>query len=336
VIYCTIPPELADRLHEPLRRHFAGRDDIEVEVIVERRAGERRGGAERRAATAPDEWPEPEGEPERRQVRAAGGRRAGDRRAPLRAVAPAELPRRARRYAERIAFYERREPPTERAEDRDTARVVGRFQAGDKEAFSTLYTRYFSRVYNYLRVAIRDHHEAEDLTQQVFTQAFASLPKYERRKQPFRAWLFKIARNAALRQLQRQARVELVDPAELDEYREAGEVGEAAEMDVPQLDGLDWITDGDLHLFVERLPLPQRQVLTMHYMLGLRSEEIARVLGRKPSDVRMLHHRGLEYLRERLGAVRAKGEGKRQDRPIRRCGPPATVIRNRRYALLDG
>src|SRR5262249_57773683 len=73
ITYCVIPRELAPKLHEQLRRHFA--DTETVEVVVERRRFERRADDDRRTST--DAAPTPE----RRAIRGQGGRRVGARRA---------------------------------------------------------------------------------------------------------------------------------------------------------------------------------------------------------------------------------------------------------------
>ncbi|MDX6663650.1 MAG: hypothetical protein QOG09_1752, partial [Solirubrobacterales bacterium] len=87
-----------------------------------------------------------------------------------------------------LVFCERIEVAAEAREDLLTARLVTRIQAGATSAFSELYETYFDRVYAYLRVALRDHHEAEDAAQQVFMQAMEALPRYQlRRGTPFRA-----------------------------------------------------------------------------------------------------------------------------------------------------
>lgn len=67
----------------------------------------------------------------------------------------------------------------------------------DPAAFAELYQRYRVRVYWYLRARTSNEDDAADLTQHVFTAAFARLHQYRRRKASFATWLFTIARNAA-------------------------------------------------------------------------------------------------------------------------------------------
>jgi RNA polymerase sigma-70 factor (ECF subfamily) len=216
-------------------------------------------------------------------------------------------------------------------EDEDTARLVVAFQAGDKETFAGLYSRYFDRVYGYMRVALADRHEAEDATQQAFTQVFEKLSAYRARPgKPFRAWLFTVVRNTALMILRKQGKLDVIDPAELDRYRDV-EVSQEA------LDVLSWIADNDLALFVERLTVPQRQVLLLRYMLGLRAAEIAKLLDRTPNDVSQLNTRALNFLRARLAAIGRTGTStsgpKSGQAPIQRRTLQAYVIRSRRYSL---
>lgn len=324
IVYCLIPQDLGPRLHELLHRHFHNRED--VEVVVEQRGYERRSGDERRVS----QGGEAPGGGERRQVRSETGRRIAERRSTLLPTkASPMLPRRARRFAARITFFERLEPPSSEAEDLDTARLVTRFQAGEQAAFVALYTRYFDRVYGYLRHALADAHEAEDVTQHVFTQLFESMHAYERRRQPFRAWLFIVVRNAAVDHLRRHRALSVEDVDEVNRRRERLEPGEA------ELEALNWISDRDLLIFLGRLPAAQRQVLMLRFMVGLGTGDIARVLDRSDDDVRMLQHRALRFLRARLNAIgrgprSAEGHRSRS----RRRRPQLTVVRSRRFALL--
>jgi RNA polymerase sigma-70 factor (ECF subfamily) len=320
ITYCLVPRDVAAKLHEPLRKHF--RDDPGIEVVVERRRDDRRSPGDRRDPERGDVAAE------RRRIRNLPGRRVGERRAALVPVeAAVELPRRLRALADRLVFVERLAPSDQQLEDIDTGRLVTRFQGGDDQAFGELYIRYFDHVYSYLRVLFReDPHEAEDLTQQVFTNVFEALPRYERRTRPFRAWLFTIVRNLAFTNFQRRSRSEPSDPAEL--RRRFEEPAEEAD-----LSALEWITDRELVIFVERLPLAQRQVLVLRFMLDMTTSEIARVLERNPADVRKLEHRALRFLQQRLtalGRAPRRGSERHQWRQRVRALP---VARMRRYAL---
>jgi RNA polymerase sigma-70 factor (ECF subfamily) len=317
VVYCVVPRDLVRKVHEPLRRHF--QDEPDVEIVVERRAGDRRAAPERRAAAAaehPDEL---------RRIRNAEGRRVGDRRAAVIGVDPGELPRRVRPHAARLVFIERVEPTAEHTEDLDTARLVTRFQGGDRDAFSALYLRYFERVYAYLKIALGDSHEAEDTAQQVFLKVLEALPRYERRKQPFRAWLFVVVRNHALTQLRTRDRAEPLEPADIDARRDTARE--------PDLGALRWVTDRELVVFVERLPRAQQQILMLRYMLDLSSIEVARILDMTPDQVRSSQRRALRFLEARLTAIGREPEERERTR-MRRWRKQAVVLRHRRFALM--
>jgi RNA polymerase sigma-70 factor (ECF subfamily) len=318
LVYCLVPRDLAPGLHDSLRRHFG--DDPAVEVVVERRADERRSDPDRRAVDASPAA-------ERRLIRSRAGRRVGDRRGTLVAVDPPALPRRARARAGCLTFVERLEPSGTAREDLDTGRLVTRFQAGERDVFAILYMRYFDRVYAYASVALNDAHEAEDATQQIFVRAFEALPRYEHRKAPFRAWLFTIVRNYTLNQLRRAARVEAMDPSVLSRLEDT-RAAEDADLDV-----LGWISDREL-LFIERLPAVQRQTLVLRFMLDLSTAQIASILHRSESDVRVLQTRALRFLRARLSAVGAQ-PARRRDRAAPRCARQAPVLRMRRFALIS-
>lgn len=317
-MYCVVPWELAGKLHDRLRDHFG--NDPSVEVIVERRARDRRSGEDRRVLS------EAEQAEERRLIRNAAGRRVGERRAAVTSVETPTLPRFARPHAEAIVFLERLEPSDQHSEDLDTARLVTRIQAGANDLFAELYMRYFDRVYAYLKIALDDEHAAEDATQQVFLKVLEALPKYERRSQPFRAWLFTIVRNHAIKQLEKRARVEVMDPAELSHGREQELEREPAEA----IEALGWVSDRELLMLVERLPVAQRQVLLLRYMMDLTTSDIAAVLDRSTDDVRALQSRALRFLHQRLTALGREPTG-RETIPMSRRRTSAPVTRARRY-----
>ncbi len=315
-VYCVIPEGLAADLHDYLREHW--RDDRSIRVLVERRGSDRR-RAERRAAdeAAPGA--------ERRRILSKEGRRVADRRAmAVAAATPIALPPRAVRHAHALTFIERVEPADRDAEDLETNRLVIRAQAGEEGAFDLLYMRYFDRVYAYARVALRDGHEAEDIAQQVFANVIQALPRYEVREDtPFRAWLFRITRNAVLRALSRSGRLRIEEPAELDRRLESP---------TPRpMSGLDWLSDDDLAILIERLPLSQRQVILLRYVFEFSTDEIAVALERTPVAVRMLEHRAMRALERRLACMRDGPRHRRSSMviPVR----PTPALASRRLAI---
>ena len=319
VLYCVVPRELADQVYEPLRDHFR---ESAVAVVVERRRAERRRAPPRRAQAA-------EPARDRRLVKSASGRRVADRRAltaPTADIPP--LPRKMRRYAEQLVFVERLEPASEQLRDQDSKRLVVRYQAGDRSIFSELYLRYFNDMYAYARVALADHHEAEDITQQVFMRALDALPRYELRENiPFRSWLFSIARNLVITSVKGRRGVTLEEPAHVEALREdqSAEIENLGET-------LNWLSDREVALFVERLPLVQRQALVLRFMFDLPSHEIARILGRSPVSIRKLQSRALKSLESRLAAVGRTTPG-RGPTPIRRRLRPLPVMAERRFVF---
>jgi RNA polymerase sigma-70 factor, ECF subfamily len=218
------------------------------------------------------------------------------------------------------------EQTAQQLEDEDTARVVEAVQGGDKEAFGTIYERYLDRVYSYMRLAFKDMHEAEDATQQVFIKVLENIDTYEKRSQPFRAWLFVLARNYAISELRKLNRLDIEDPAEIARRIEAK--GGSAELAWV----LEWIKDKDLHIFIERLTVPQRQVLALRFLFDMRTKEIAELLGRTPNDVSKLQFRALEFLNERLTAI-GRDPGKKRPLSARHRPVQSEVLRERRFSL---
>jgi RNA polymerase sigma-70 factor (ECF subfamily) len=317
VYYIVIPAALAKKLHDRLRTHFA--DDPRVAVVVEARRADRRRGDRRSARSEP-----PPRAGERRRIRNLRGRRIAERRAPAVPTEPPELPHFAAPYADEIVVLERVQPSGRHEQDVETARVVARAQAGDADAMPELYLRHFDGVYSYMRVGLRDEHEAEDATQDVFLKAVQALPRYELRASvPFRAWLFRIARNELITRVRKSKWVQSEDPERITRRFDAA--------CPPATDMLERISNRDLMVLLERLPLPQRQVIALRYMLDMSTEEMGTVLDRSEEAVRQLEYRARRSLEHRLEATQRRGERRREAMVMR--VRPMTVLRARRFAL---
>jgi RNA polymerase sigma-70 factor, ECF subfamily len=165
-----------------------------------------------------------------------------------------------------------------------TQDAITRAKAGDSEGLHYLYVRYADDVLRYVTGFIRDHHEAEDITQNVFAKLMKAITKYEQREVPFDAWILRVARNAALDHLRAKRAI----PTEEVRLADTG----AAQT------GLD--RGRALRQALEELPEDQREVLVLRHIVGLSPVEIAGTLDKTESSVHGLHHRGRRSLRASL------------------------------------
>jgi RNA polymerase sigma-70 factor (ECF subfamily) len=171
-------------------------------------------------------------------------------------------------------------------ERRVVTQAVARAKAGDQEAVRFLYMRYADNVYGYVRSIVRDHHEAEDVTQHVFAKLMTALPKYEAREVPFAAWILRVARNVALDHLRQRRPIPCEEVRELDARRD--DDGDAQQ------------TSLTLREALEDLPEDQREVIVLRHLVGLSPGEIAGRLDKTEPSVHGLHHRGRGALRSAL------------------------------------
>lgn len=167
---------------------------------------------------------------------------------------------------------------------------VAAARAGDERAFTELYDEYAPRVYRFLLLRVREPADAEDLLQRVFLKVIEALPTFQDRGLPFGAWLFRIARNAAI-DFERGRRpllpIETLaatpdpgeGPAELTER-------EAARRRV--------------HEALAALTPEQREVVIHRFVGGLTPAEIGRLMGKREGTIRALQFRALRAL-ERMG-----------------------------------
>jgi RNA polymerase sigma-70 factor (ECF subfamily) len=173
---------------------------------------------------------------------------------------------------------------------RTTRLAVEGAKNGDREAIRFLYIRYANNVYSYVASMLRNHHEAEDVTQQVFAKLPVSLQRYEDRGAPFLSWLVRLARNAAIDQLRSRRAVPVAEPV-LSQAADDGTARERREI---------------LRAALAQLPEDQREIIVLRHLGGLAPAEIAVRMGRSESAINGLHHRGRRALRAeltRLGAA---------------------------------
>ena len=172
----------------------------------------------------------------------------------------------------------------ERAESRLVQDAIRRAQGGEREALHFLYVRYAADVQRYVNSVVHDYHEAEDITQKVFTKLITAIGKYEQKEVPFMAWILRVARNAALDHMRARRAIPTEDVRIVD----AGQ------------DRVRLERGRELRQALEQLPDDQREVLILRHVVGMSPVEIADTLGKTESSVHGLHHRGRRTLKASL------------------------------------
>ena len=157
----------------------------------------------------------------------------------------------------------------------------------EAESFASLYERTFPRVYAYVASLLHDRAAAEDVTAQAFERAFRKRRSYRAGRGTREAWIFGIARNAALDELRRRKR-----HAALEE--EPQDLASPSPTDLAELALRRETVRAALAGLEER----ERELVALKFMGGLSNTEIARVLGLSESNAGTKLHRTITKLRE--------------------------------------
>jgi DNA-directed RNA polymerase specialized sigma24 family protein len=317
MVYCVVPPDVGLRLRRLVQRTLAGHPS--VVVVEERRARDRRVAPDRRCAGA---------SPavclgERRHVHHPDGRRVAKRRAALVPVVAPELPGKLRSHTDRLAFLGPLEVPAEAQDDIGSVRAIVRLQSGEQDAFVDLYRRWFDRIYTYLRLTIDDRAELDSRVCAVFAEALREAEHLMPSIADVRPWLFGLAYQIA--QESTAGPVTLGGPSPA--------AGGAVKPGSRDGSSLEWLSDDDLLLLIERRPLAERHVLLLGYLGALRREQIAEIMGLDPDRVRDLHRQALASIDASLAAI-VRSPRMAGRLPMSRLDRGSRVLDRRRRALL--
>jgi RNA polymerase sigma-70 factor (ECF subfamily) len=157
--------------------------------------------------------------------------------------------------------------------------------------FSKLYKAHLRDVYSYAYYRVGNHHDAEDLTEQTFLQAYRHFERAQRESKgrPLRPWLIRIAHNLAANYYRDRSR----RPQTAIDDADTLTAPHTTEALVQDRDDLARILE-----CVQRLPDDRREALIMRFALGMDNREIARALGRTDGATKVLLHRAIRQLEE--------------------------------------
>ncbi len=169
------------------------------------------------------------------------------------------------------------------------AALVRAAQAGDAAAFGELYERYRHPLYRYCLARSNSPHEAEDLVSEVFLKAMESLARYRDQGLPFIAFLYRVARNAAIDRSRKDKGSSLFDMAV--EPRSTVDV----EGDAARASDMDTVLGA-----LKKIKPEYREVILLRFVEGYSAADVAKILDKAEKAIWNLQQRGLERLRNEL------------------------------------
>ncbi|MEK9173594.1 MAG: sigma-70 family RNA polymerase sigma factor [Patescibacteria group bacterium] len=162
---------------------------------------------------------------------------------------------------------------------------------GESSAFGQLYDLYQPRIYRFVLIKVGQREEAEDLTHQVFLNAWQNMKGYKSRGFPFSSWLYRIARNKVIdfyRTKRESISIDRVDP----------EIFLAPAIQQFSFDKN--IEAEGLARAIQELEPNYQDVVIMRFVEDLTVAETAAALKKSQGSVKVIQHRAIKKLKEIL------------------------------------
>jgi RNA polymerase sigma-70 factor (ECF subfamily) len=178
-----------------------------------------------------------------------------------------------------------------RTEDGD---IIQECLNGKPQAFGMLVDKYKEGVYSFVYAELGDFQDAQDVTQEVFLQAYRDLRSL-RRWESFVFWLYRIARRRCIDWLRIRSR--RVDRESIED--QDPKVLEVLSIDSYRLNQLS----ESVREVLDSLPHTYREVLVLYYFTGMNSVDIAKALGTSPTAIRHRLSRARARMKEDMVAM---------------------------------
>ena len=164
---------------------------------------------------------------------------------------------------------------------------------GDEDAFGRLWYDLQPRLLRYFRVVALG--AAEDLASETWLRVIRGIGRFQGSEPGFHAWVFAIARHQVLDWRRRAARRPTQDLP-------VSGLAEPLAPDDPAADAVEGASTRAALALIATLPTDQAEAIVLRVVAGLEVSRVAELMGKRPGTVRVLTHRGLRRLAERLGA----------------------------------
>ncbi|MFA5358198.1 MAG: sigma-70 family RNA polymerase sigma factor [Patescibacteria group bacterium] len=176
--------------------------------------------------------------------------------------------------------------------------LVIQYLGGAEKSLDVLVKEYMGPIYGFIYQYVGNHHDAEDVAQEVFLRVWKNIRKFDLEKS-FKTWIFSIAKNAAIDFLRKKKNINFsaFDDEDGDNYLEKTLVD-------PEPLADEIFDRADLADVVNRsfddLSAKQRVVLSLYYQQQFTFAEISEMLGESVNTVKSRHHRALAVLRKKF------------------------------------
>ena len=177
--------------------------------------------------------------------------------------------------------------------EQDDLQLIAASKGGDQDAFAQLVQRYQRRVFNLVYRMLQQYEEANETTQETFLAAWQGLPAF-RGDARFATWLYRIAYNCSLKQLEQRKRDKALQVA-LEAEQDNAKLTDT-EMDVRDRQAL-------VREHLSHLPAKYRIVLILRHLQDMTYEEMAEILTMPIGTIKTHLFRARNLLKERLQAL---------------------------------
>lgn len=158
-------------------------------------------------------------------------------------------------------------------------------QRGDEQAFEDIYNETKRGLFAFILSICRNYHTAEDMMQTAYIRLRTTIASYKTGANAY-AWLYTIAKNATLNELNRQKRVTTVDMQSGDERLGSYSIDEEGSPVTAVMNKV--------------LNDTERQIVTLHVMAGFKHREIAEILSKPLGTVIWTYNNALSKMKKAL------------------------------------
>jgi RNA polymerase sigma-70 factor (ECF subfamily) len=177
--------------------------------------------------------------------------------------------------------------------------LVYRAQQADAAAWDEIFHRYYDHVFTFALCKAGDRSAAEDITAEVFLEAWRGIGRFRYRGTPLLSWLYKIAHNLSADFHRKRSRSK-TQPLADDSAQVATSLDEAEQVVLWQ----------SVAAAMKRLTFDQQQVIVARFVEGLSLAETAALLGKNENAIKALEFRALKSVRRILaGSVHPEEVG---------------------------